>query len=335
MAQILNVEDYQLERDAALHGDLIDPSWPFDKAADQWMCDNELMLKRNTIRSYKDNIARLKEFFGATPLNNIHIGHVRAYQKMRLEKAGAVLINSECSRLQSILKAVKLWQNFSAVYKPLPTPKERVRQNMSDEQEKTLYRECLKLGKRTVAGHCLIIMANTTMGYWELSHLRRMDVRLDVDIPYAEITAAGGGAKNQYRERTIPLNFMALRSMKFLVERWKKAGGVDPKTYILYHRAQRRHSEIDFNKPQGHIYKAARQILANAGLGHLDPYDMRSHAITKLLSNPKVSSQVAQEIAGHISKKMQDRYSRQRLENKSSALDAFGSGSLMEEAAKA
>jgi integrase len=209
---------------------------------------------------------------------------------------------------------------------------------MSDEEEKRLLAVCLSQPtKRLTAAHCLIIMSNTTMGYWELAHVRRTDLKIDAEIPYVEVNAAGGGAKNQGRERTIPLNYHALKSFRWLVERWTKAHKrdqpLDPDQYILYHRAQRRHAVVDFYKPQGHVYKAARKILAEAGLAHLDPYDMRSHAITKLLSNPKVSAQVAQEIAGHISKAMQDRYSAQRLENKKIALDAFGGG-MMELAAR-
>lgn len=330
---VLSPDDFQDELQAAMSGQLIDKTWPFNQAADQWLLDNELMLKSNTIRSYRDNIARLKEFFGATPLEKIHIGHVRAYQKKRRQKAGPVLINGECSRLQSIMKAVKLWKPFEDNYKPLPILKEKTRDNMSEDEEKRLYKACLKPGKRLLAGHCLIVMANTTMGFWELSHLRREDVKLNADIPHVIVDKEAGGAKNDYRDRTIPLNFMALRSMRWLVDRWQKAGGTDPKSFILFHRAQRHHGEVDFYKPQGHIYKAARKILAEAGLSHLKPYDMRGHSITKLLSNPKVSGQVAQEIAGHISKRMQDRYSKQRLENKKTALDAFSSGSILEEAA--
>ena len=51
-------------------------------------------------------------------------------------------------------------------------------------------------------------------------------------------------------------------------------------------------------EPMGHIYRAARGILKDAGLDHLDPYDMRSHAITKLLSNPEVSDQVYTRLWG-------------------------------------
>ena len=73
----------------------------------------------------------------------------------------------------------------------------------------------------------------------------------------------------------------------------------------------------------GHIYRAARGILKDAGLGHLDPYDMRSHAITKLLSNPDVSDQMYTEIVGHVGNAMKRRYSKQRMENKRGVMDAM------------
>ena len=66
--------------------------------------------------------------------------------------------------------------------------------------------------------------------------------------------------------------------------------------------------------PMGHIYRAARGILKDVGLSHLDPYDMRSHAITKLLSAPNVSDQVYEELSDHSGRQMRMRYSKQRLE---------------------
>jgi hypothetical protein len=72
-----------------------------------------------------------------------------------------------------------------------------------------------------------------------------------------------------------------------------------------------------------HIYRAARGILKDAGLSHLDPYDMRSHAITKLLSNPEVSDQMYTEIVGHVGDAMKRRYSKQRMEKKRGVMDAM------------
>jgi hypothetical protein len=57
-------------------------------------------------------------------------------------------------------------------------------------------------------------------------------------------------------------------------------------------------------------------------------YDCRVQAITKLLSDPKVSPQVSKEIAGHISQAMQDRYSIQQHDTKMAALEALESPSF-------
>ena len=46
-------------------------------------------------------------------------------------------------------------------------------------------------------------------------------------------------------------------------------------------------------------------------------------AITKLLSNPKVSPQVSKEIAGHIARQCKTRYSIQQHDTKMAALEAL------------
>ena len=44
------------------------------------------------------------------------------------------------------------------------------------------------------------------------------------------------GAKNTYRQRTIPLNAAAFESMTWILERWKRLGGSSDEHYILPHR---------------------------------------------------------------------------------------------------
>jgi hypothetical protein len=150
------------------------------------------------------------------------------------------------------------------------------------------------------------------------------------DPPFVEVN---GGNKNDYRLRSIPLNFLALRSMRWIVKRWEKLGGSDARQYILPHYARRTpeqkadpsHTSAGpiFTEPMVQIYRAARAILKDAGLSHLHPYDMRSHAITRLLSDPNVSDQMYTEIVGHVGNAMKRRYSKQRMENKRGAMDAM------------
>lgn len=317
---------------AALEGmdSLIGLDGSFASASLVWLNSHSVYIKPNTLRSYRQYIGTLTQFFGELPLRDFHIGNVRAYQRWRAERAGATRINAEVSALQMILKEVNHWQHIGDIYRPLPIPKTKVRQNMSEEEERRLVAVALDSSKprRLLAGHCLILMANTSMGFGELRHLRREDVFLNDEVPHITVN---GGTKNDYRIRSIPLNFLALRSMRWILKRWEDLGGTEPDQYILPHHARRTASEKAakghkrtqqplFYEPMGHIYKAARGILQEAGLGHLDPYDMRSHFITKILSNPEVSEQMYTEIVGHVSRRMKMRYSRQRLEKKAVAV---------------
>lgn len=173
-------------------------------------------------------------------------------------------------------------------------------------------------------------MCNTGTGFGELRHLRRQDVVFDVERPF--ITTNPAGVKNDFRVRTIPLNWLALRSFRWIIHRWEDLGGSDPNQYILPHAAQRTADERkssghrrfrppDFTRPMEHIYRAARAILKEAGLEHLDPYDMRANFGTKLSNDPNVSDQMFKEIFGHAPRSREiDRYSNQRLEKKAVAV---------------
>jgi hypothetical protein len=72
--------------------------------------------------------------------------------------------------------------------------------------------------------------------------------------------------------------------------------------------------------PLSAITTAFNGIAKQAGLPKFRVYDCRVQAITKLLSNPDVSPQVSNEIAGHISQAMQNHYSIQQFDTKMAAL---------------
>ncbi len=308
------------------------PSTPCDQALAIWYEQHKAYIRGGTVRTYRQYITTLSSFFQAKPLAEIGVTEVRAYQAWRSQTCCATRVNAELSALQMTMKEADLWTPIAKLYRPLPVPKTKVRQNMSGEEESRLLKVALdpKMPRRLLAGHCLVVMANTSMGFGELRHLRRQDVFLTDDPPFIEVN---GGTKNDFRIRSIPLNFLALRSMRWIVKRWEGMGGSEPEHYILPHHARRTTQERAqpghagagpiFTEPMAHIYRAARGILHDAGLDHLDPYDMRSHAITKLLSNPEVSDQMYTEIVGHVGNAMKRRYSKQRMEKKRGAMDAM------------
>jgi integrase len=300
----------------------------FHSASEEWLLQHKRYIAERTYGDYQQYLKPLREFFRMN-MREIHIGHIREYQDWRAEKAGATRINMEGSTLQQILKEANLWEPMAPHYKPLPIPKAKCGRPLNPEQEAKLRRVCLSKPKWRLAGHCLLIMANTTCGFGEL----RMVKREDVDL-HSRLLHIQEGAKNDFRVRTIPLNETALRSIQWLVERWEGLGGKLDTDFLLPHRAHKRGEPTDFDRPMGSIKGAFGKIRAEIGLPKLRIYDMRVHAITKLLSNPKVSTQTAKEIAGHISQAMQDRYSHQLTETKREAMSVLDSPAISTEKLK-
>ena len=306
----------------------------FSVAADEWIVAQALYLRPSTIECYRDYLKPLNEFFGALPVREIHIGHVRSYQEERSKKVSGRVINAGMrSAFIPILRASNCWKHLADQYKRLPEVDERVRQNMDEEEERRLIAIALDAShpRRLLAGHCLIVMYNVGFGFGELRYLRRKDVVFDVQYPF--VTTNAKYVKNKFRVRTVPMNWLALRSMRWIVHRWEDLGGTDPEQYILPHAAKRTPEERktgnhrrthppDFTRPMDHIYRAARAILKEAGLGHMDPYDMRSTFITKIMNNPEASDQMVKEITGRSrNSRVNDRYSNQQLAKKAVVTD--------------
>jgi integrase len=310
---------------------ILSGSQPFSDACLVWLENHANYIKPRTLKTYRQYADRLSEFFQNLPLDQFHVGNLRAYQRWRMEKACAAVTNAEIrSILIPILREVNCWKKIEDVFRPLPEPKKKVRQVMSPDQERQFLCVALDTSNpcRLVAGHCLIIMVNTSMGFGEIRHLKREDVVLNEDIPYVTVNE---GTKNEFRIRTIPLNWVAVRSMKWILRRWEDLGGSRPEEYILPHRGKRsgqerqskahRRAPADFTRPMDSIYRAAKLILRDAGMPTFVPYDTRSTAITKVLSDPNVSDQMAEEIIGHANTFTKRRYSRQRLEKKAVAME--------------
>ena len=300
---------------------------PFAKAFDHWLAEHRRYIKPNTIRSYVCCRKPLLSFFGEMITGEIHIDHIRRYQDERrtatgslsgFRTAGNTRVNYELSTVQQVLKEAGTWKIVGERYKPLPVPKSRSGHSLNHEEERRLREIAFRKPKWRLAAHCMTVMLSTTMGFGELGHVRRRDVDMK-----RKCVVVRDGAKNEHRDRTIPLNTAAYDSMTWLLERWAKLGGSQESEFILPHRPRSRGGSWLFDEPMTAIRSAFENIRKEAGLEHFRIYDCRVHAITKLLSNPAVSPQVSKEIAGHISQAMQDRYSIQQYDTKKAALDAM------------
>lgn len=300
----------------------------FSQAAALWLHEHRRYIKPNTAGCYEDALRPLCLFFGEQRLDVIEIKHVRAYQDYRSAQVTPLTTNREVGVFQLVLKEFDQWARLQSRYKPLKVEPHRSGHSLTREEEERLKTVAFSKKKWRLAAHCMVVMMNTTMGFGELRQLRRRDV--DMLNVLGPLVTVREGAKNEFRQRTIPLNAAARESMEYILKRWAKIGGSSAEHYILPHRPRgqraphwRKKIRWILDEPTTAMYSAFRSIRNAAGLPQMRIYDCRVQAITKLLSSPQVSPQASREIAGHISQAMQNRYSIQTFSTKKAALDTL------------
>jgi len=74
--------------------------------------------------------------------------------------------------------------------------------------------------------------------------------------------------------------------------------------------------------------KSREKLRAAAGPPELRMYDLRHHAITRLLEDEDVSGRTVIDLAGHVSRAMLERYSHIRMRTKREAVDALAKKSV-------
>lgn len=288
-----------------------------------------------TIKSYREYYRALSLFFGSMRLNDIHIGHIVAYRSSRVT-AGPSLINHEVNALSQMLNKAGLWAQIAKFYKPLRIPKTGPGQALLEEEALWLLEVASRKKRWAVAYLGSMVSANTACGPGEIRKLRLRDIDLQDGI-----LSVVEGAKNDYRIRTIPLNADALWAIAKLMEMGLEKGSHKPEHYLIPARPARlvrdpkekdssNKSHADPTRPLGSWKTAWYSLREEAGkrypkLANLRMYDLRHHALTTLLENPNVSEQTIKDIAGHVSKKILERYSHIRIHRKRAALDALDS----------
>ena len=198
--------------------------------------------------------------------------------------AGTYLINGELSVLQMIMKECGEWDRIKPFYKPMRVPKRRGGHSISGEEERLLREVAFSRPKWRLAAHCMTVMLSTTMGFGELRHVRRRDVDMK-----RRCILVRDGAKNFYRDRTIPMNAAAYESMSWMLERWEELGRIQRRRVHPAPSATKAQGPWIFTEPMKSVNTAFNGIRKEAGLPKFRVYDCRVQAITKLLSNPKVS----------------------------------------------
>ena len=135
---------------------------------------------------------------------------------------------------QQVMREFGEWKRLEDRYRQLKEPPHRAGHSLTQDEEQRLREVAFTKPKWRLAGHCMMVMLSTTMGFGELRQLRRLRRRHGTWIRLGT-----RGRQERVPRRTIPLNSAARESMTWILERWKKLGGCDPEHYILPHRPRR------------------------------------------------------------------------------------------------
>lgn len=310
-------------------------------AASLWLMHRAAKRSEGTIRQYEKHLKPLLFFFGDVPLIECADPvKIHNYQHWRQTAEGssrggaaAGLINHEVNVLQQILRKAGLWKNVADWYEPLPVPRHRRGTALEPEEEKHLIVVAGSNTRWKVAFCCAVLTANTTATGSELKYLRFCDLFLAGETPKIRVFE---GVKNIGRERMIPLNADALWAVKSLHERaliilGQKGIEWQGDFFLLPHRGTKGSPWFDFTRPMNSWLKSWYRLRLQASqkyprLAKLRYYDLRHHALTKLLENPNVSEQTIEDIAGHLSHEMKKQYSHIRMKARAEALDSINMG---------
>lgn len=307
----------------------------FAEASAAWLEQRRIYLRPRTARDYEQYFRALAIFFGPLKLKDFHIGHIRSYQKWRMENgpvrtdrnaprqaetgAAATRINNEVRALSAVLNEAGLWSRIKPHFRRVPENYEGPGRALTPEQAKHLFMVAQKNPRWREALWISLAQVHSAIGPGEFRHLKIGDLNL----PEAEVTIRRG-VKNRFRVRVVALPERAMYAIRKLLDMAREKGATEADHFLLPHRAGKGETGYDPTRPQGHWYGSWRAMVKAAGLPGLRVYDLRHTAITWGLSDPSVPTQAVIDNAGWVNGKMIARYAHMKRAAKKKLASAIG-----------
>ena len=320
---------------------------PFGQAADDYVTARKLELAPASQAKEKQLLVQLRGYFGQEPLKRITAKRITEYRAWRASQTkevkagetvrqvpcvGPATLNAELGILRRILKRAKLWARVADDIRPLREPSSIGRALTEDDKQRLLKTAVMRPEWET-AYLAAILCLNTTARGCELKGLQWSDIDLFQRTITIRKTKTAAG------ERMIPLTSVAASALARLRTRAESFGTVEPSHYVFAAFVPK----FNFNDtnvvgysltgydPTKHINSwrtAWRSLTKKAGLPGFRFHDLRHCAITQLAESGAADSTIM-AIAGHVSRRMLERYSHVRMEAKRTAMEALSKGSEM------
>ena len=300
---------------------------PFGQAADDYVTARKLELAVASRSKEKQLLVQLRAYFKQQPLKSITAKRITEYRTWRAEqKVGPATLNAELGILRRIMKRARIWARVADDIRPLREPSTIGKALTEDDKQRLLKTAVLRPEWET-AYLAAILCLNTTARGCELKGLQWSDVDLFAKTLTIRTSKTAAG------ERVVPLTDVATSALARLRRRAEGFGTVEPSHYVFAAFVPKftfsGKKVIDYSvtgfDPTRHLNSwrsAWRTLTKKAGLPDFRFHDLRHCAITQLAENGASDSTIM-AIAGHVSRRMLERYSHVRMEAKRNAMEAL------------
>jgi integrase len=300
---------------------------PFGIAADDYVSGRKLELAVASQAKEKQLLIQLRKYFKQEPLKVITAKRIIEYRVWRAEqRIGPATLNAEIGILRRILKRAKLWARVADDIRPLKEPS-TIGRALTEEEQQRLLKTAVMRPEWETAYLAAVLCLNTTARGCELKGLKWGDIDLfsrTLTIRRSK-TAAG--------ERVVPLTDVAASALARLRRRAECFGSVEQGHYVFagftpkftFSGKKVVGYSVTGWDPTRHVgswRSAWRSLTEKAGLPGFRFHDMRHCAITQLAEGG-ASDATIMSVAGHVSKRMLERYSHVRMEAKRQAMEAL------------
>ena len=286
----------------------------FSVTAEKWLKTKQPDLAPRTIIIERMNLKHLNPFFGKNMLCDLTPDDVAIYQGERLQAGAAPkTVNLEIGTLRAILRKNRLWAGLQPDVRMLKV-REEMGRAISHEEEGRLLEACSKSRSRSLYP-AVVLALNTAMRLGEIRMLTWEQ------IDFAHKTLRVGRGKTLAGEgRVIPLNQRAYSTL----ELWRSNFPDALPEHFAF--PQERYGQggpyrVNYREPILSWRVAWENAKGKAGVS-CRFHDLRHTCISRLAESP-ASDQTIMSIAGHVSRRMLERYSHIRLEAKRQALEAI------------
>lgn len=260
-------------------------------------------------------------------MKSITAKRITEYRAWRAEQGvGPATLNAELGIVRRIMKRARVWSRVADDIRPLREPT-TIGKALTEEEKQRLLKTAGMRPEWETTYLAAILCLNTTARGCELKGLQWSDVNLFAKTMTIRKSKTAAG------ERIVPLTDVAASALGRLRRRAEGFGPVEPSHYVFAAFAPK----FDFSRKKvtdGNVIgfdptrsvkswrSAWRTLTKKAGLSGFRFHDLRHSAITELAENGTSDSTIL-SIAGHVSRRMLDRYSYVRMEAKREAMEAL------------